>query len=182
MAIINPLAGKYVTLKSATLDDAAYTLSIRQDPEFTKYLPEITGSLEDQIAWLKKQRETPDDYFFVVWDHNNKPLGTVGVFDIESDTPKSGRLALRGNALENIEAQYLAFRFAFSELSVSSLWGFIYAENHRAIRFAQVFGVTIYDPETDLQGRNIREVVFFKNDFFEKETEIRKMLYRGREK
>ena len=33
--------GKYVTLKSVTIDDAEFTLALRQNPALTKFLPKL---------------------------------------------------------------------------------------------------------------------------------------------
>lgn len=178
MAVTKNIIGQYVNLKSADADDAEFTMGIRKDPEFIKYLPEIDNTIEEQQQWITKQRSKSDDYFFVVWNKNNERIGTISVFDLNNNPPKSGRLALKGNALQNIEAQYLTFDFAFNTLNTEKLWSFIYADNHRAIRFAETFGVTIGLPSIDESGREIREVMFYKNDFLAKVPQIRKMLYR----
>lgn len=178
MAYTEPIIGKYIDLRCAEIDDAQFTLDIRQDDEFVKYLPRIENTLEQQKTWLKKQRNTEGDYFFVVWDKQGNRLGTISVSEIFENNPKAGRLALKGNALQNLEAQYLIFAFAFDSLGVNSLCGFIYAENIRAIRFAQQFGVTLYEEKMDENHRLIRDVVFFKKDFKEKENFLKKMIYR----
>ena len=180
MIIEGFLEGKYVDLKPCTEDDAEFTRDIRKDPGFVKYLPEIDNSIDQQKAWIKSQRAKDGDYFFVVWDKAGNRIGTVSVFDIVGKTGKTGRLALKGNALQNIEAQYLSFDFAFNTLNIQGLWGFIYTENHRAIRFAQTFGVTIEDPKESDTGRSIREVWFYKNNFIKQVNTIHRMIYRER--
>lgn len=177
MALIEDVKGQYVDLRCATLDDAEFTLAIRQDPEFVKYLPKIENTLEQQKSWLAKQRIKNGDYFFVVWSKDNQRLGTISIFDLDND-PKSGRLALRGNALQNMEAQYLLFKLAFVDMKIEKLWGFIYVENQRAIRFAQAFGVTLFDPEIDETGRNIHEVIFERQNFIDRKAGVEKMIYR----
>ena len=180
MIIDGMLEGKYVNLISCTEADAEFTRDIRKNPEFVKYLPEIDNSLDQQKAWIKSQRAKEGDYFFVVWDKSGNRIGTVSVFDILGQKGKTGRLVLKGNALQNIEAQYLSFDFAFNTLNVQDLWGFIYTENHRAIRFAQTFGVTIEEPKENDTGRSIREVWFSKKNFNEQINKIHRMIYRER--
>lgn len=176
------LKGTYVDLISATVDDAEFTLAIRQDPEFTKYLPRINNTMKEQREWLKSQRNKSGDYFFVVWDKEKNRIGTIGIFDLDEEPGKAGRLALRGNALQNIEAQYLIFKFAFIEMGVERLWGVIYADNRRAIRFAQQFGVIVEEPSINGMGKEVREVMFTKPRFLEKQPQIEKMIYRKKSK
>ena len=178
MAIAESIKGRYVDLRSCTEEDAAFTREIRRDPEFIKYLPKIDNTIEQQVNWIQNQRNKVGDYFFVVWNKNKERIGTVSVFDIQGDNPKTGRLALKGNALENIEAQFLSFNYAFNTLGTEKLWGFIYSENHRAIRFAEIFGSTLMAPSIDLNGRSIREVFFSKYSFNRKVPQIQKMIYR----
>lgn len=178
MAITKSIAGKYVDLISCTEEDADFTRGIRKDPEFVKYLPLIDNTLDQQKAWIRSQREKTGDYFFVVWNKKQERIGTISIFDVFENPPKAGRLALKGNAFENIEAQYLSFDFAFNTLNLDELWGFIYAENQRAIRFAEIFGATLYDPTESTDGRLIREVYFYKTDFVQRIHQIEKMIYR----
>lgn len=171
------IEGKFIDLKSVDFEDADFTLQIRKDPAFVKYLPKINNSIENQKAWIKKQRASDDDYFWVVLDKKGNRIGTIGVFDIKADPPKAGRLALKGNALQNIEANYLAYKFGLDILKLDQLWGFIYSENKRAIRFAKLFGGQI-GLEYLQDGRLIRNVVFSQPYFGEAEKSVRRMLYK----
>lgn len=60
------MQGQFVYLKSATSDDAEFTLALRQNPALTKYLPKLDITLEQQKNWINIQREKAGDYFFVV--------------------------------------------------------------------------------------------------------------------
>ena len=178
MAIVNKvIQGQYVDLKSVDVSDAEFTRSIRQDPEFVKYLPQINNTLEDQIQWINNQRSKEGDYFWVFWDKNGKRFGTLGVYDVNTDEPKGRSLAAKGNALQNIEAVYLVYRYVLNELKACAIYGWVYEENQRAIRFNKLMGGIIGEPE-ELEGRIIRKVVFKNPEFLEAESKIRKMLYR----
>ena len=60
------LEGKYVNLRSVEEKDAEFTLSLRQDPILTKYLPKLDITLEQQINWIRKQRVKEGDFYFLV--------------------------------------------------------------------------------------------------------------------
>ena len=179
MYLQEEIKGHYIDLKSVSEDDAEFTLAIRRDEEFVRYLPKLDITVEQQKEWIKSQQKKPDDYFWVVLDKKGQYIGTIGVFDIFADPPKAGRLALKGNALQNIEANYLAYRYGLYDLHLEKLWGFIYAENSRAIRFAELFG-GIMGEEYELDGRVVRNVIFKQPEFGEAEKNVRKMLYRER--
>lgn len=177
MYLNKAIEGKYVDLKSICEDDAEFTLQIRQDPEFIRFLPKIKNSIEQQKTWIKQQQSMSDDYFWVVFDKKGNRIGTVGIFDIFANPPKHGRLALKGNALQNIEANYLAYRYGIYDLNLDRIWGFIYVENERAVRFAEVYGSILSEPH-DYEGRLVREVIVRQPEFGEAEKKLKKMLYR----
>lgn len=118
------IQGKSVYLRSAQMEDAEYTYSIRQDPERTKYLHPIVGGIGAQRLWLQKQRETPGDYFFVVFSNDNERIGTYSVYNVNTDTGTGsvGRALLNGNPIENHEAIFLVYDFAFRTLNLQKLY------------------------------------------------------------
>lgn len=173
------IEGYYVTLKSIDETDAEFSLSIRKDPMFSQYLPSFDITLEEQKEWIRKQRKKDDDFFWIVLDKQGNRIGTVGVFEIYDKFPKSGRLALRGNALQNIEATYLAYKYGLDILKVPFMGGFIYSENLRAIRFAEMFGGGIGDIYF-YEGRSVRDAIFKQTEFSQCENKIKNMLYRNK--
>lgn len=172
------IEGKYVELRSATGEDAEFTLAVRQDPEFNKYLPRVNNTLEQQAEWIKRQRNKDDDYFFVVWDKRNNRLGTISIYDIQGDHAEAGRLAIRGNAFQSIEAQLLSFHFGFNDLKLKEIVSYIYAENARALRFTQQFGGVLHNSEMDENGRMVCKATSSKEDFDVCEKKLSALLYR----
>lgn len=172
------IRGKYVSLQSACEDDADFTLSLRQDPVLTKYLPRLDITLQQQKEWIRKQRATEGDYFFVVRTLENQPIGTVSIYDIKGYSSESGRLALIGNACENMEASLLLFHFAFDIIGLKEVKGYILDGNKRAERFNRQFGCIFGEPETNKSGDRIRRTLITDSAFHEAEKKLSKMLYR----
>ena len=173
------IEGRYVDLKSCAEEDAEFTLALRQNPILTKYLPRLDISLQQQVAWIKKQRETAGDYFFVVWDKTANPIGTVSIYDVTGETSESGRLALIGNAYENTEASMLLFHFAFDILGLKEVRGYIVDGNKRADRYNRQFGCLTGEPEYTDTGETIRKTLITDVSFHEAETRLQKLLYRS---
>lgn len=171
------IIGKLVDLKSVDESDAEFTMSIRNEPAVVQFLPRLTNTIEQQKEWIRKQRITNGDYFWVLLDKKGNRFGTIGVYDVNTNTPQGRSLAALGNPLQNIEGVYLAYKYIFEELSVSNIYGWVYEDNIRAIRFDELLGGTIGKPR-EVEGRVIRDIVFNKAKFNIAGERIRKMIYR----
>ena len=177
------LEGQYVDLKPCTEDDAEFTMALRKDPEFVRFLPAIDNTIDQQREWIRHQRDKEGDYFFVVWDKNGNRIGTISIYGIHANRAESGRLAIKGeNPFQGIEAQILVFRFAFGELGLECVDGFIFADNERAIRFNKQFGGRQYPPEIDENGRTIIRFENWREDFEVVDQKFSSILYRGKNK
>lgn len=176
--IADKLIGKYIELKSVDIEDAEFTLQIRQDPMFVKFLPRVNNTIEQQKKWILTQREKSGDYFFVVINKQGNKIGTIGVYDIDTNRPESGRLALKGDAYENFETAFLLYEFAFYRLNLIQLYGCVYKENKRANRFNAQFGVKIIREYVDENGKDMFEVIITKEDFASMKPELEKKLRR----
>lgn len=172
------LEGKYVNLKSVMEEDAEFTLSLRQDPKLTKYLPYLDITLEQQKKWIRKQQEDPTDYFFAVFDKRGSRIGTQGVYNIESDTAEGGRLAMRSSdPFQIFESGLLLSDFIFYELKIKKTKGFIYAGNKRAVRYNRMLGVQIHPPEKDKNGNLVCRINNCRDTYDKAREKLVRILY-----
>ena len=176
--VTEDIIGKYVTLSSATEEDAPFALAIRQDPNMTKFLPRLDISVEQEIEWIRRQREQEGDYFFIVRNKKNERVGVLGLYDFRGDTAGIGRVAMKGGFHANREAFLLTMRFAFKKLGLKKLDDWVYAENVRAIKFFQFFGAHMGEPQFDEQ-RNIflRKFYYTSAEFDDMEERAAKIIY-----
>lgn len=180
MAITELIRGRYVNLRSCTENDAEFTRDIRKDPLFVEFLPKIDNTVEEQKAWIRRQREKEGDYFFVVWDKEGNRIGTISIYDVHGNHATSGRLIIKGtNPFHGIEAQLLVYRFAYGILCLDYVDGYIWADNTRAIRFSKNFGDIHTAPETDENGREIIKIRNCKEKFTEIDNKFSSIIYRG---
>lgn len=171
------IEGKYVDLRSVDVGDAEFTMDLRNDPELGKHFPKFDNSLEQQIQWIKKQRDAEDDYFWIMQDKRGNPFGTIGVYDIHRDEPKGRSLIAKGNPLQNIEGFYLAFHYALDTLEAKGIYGYVYNENTRALRFNELVGAIISEP-TEFDGRTVRKTLFKNPEFEDNWNKIKGRIYR----
>lgn len=172
------IEGKYVNLRSVEEKDAAFTLSLRQDPQLTKYLPKLEITLEQQVNWIKKQRTTEGDYYFVIENKEGKSIGVIGVYDVTDICAETGRIAVIGNAIESIEAQLLSFDFAFDYLKLDYTVNYVMADNSHALRFSQLFGSISSEPYLDSDGKMRIDGKITKEAYQNAKKRIVKMIYR----
>lgn len=172
------IEGRYVDLRSAKVEDAEFARAIRREPLFSKFFPPLDNTIEEQRQWLRCQHDKPGDYFFVVWDKQGNRIGTISLYDINGGTAESGRIAIKGNAFQAMEAQLLNFKFAFDVLHLTTVVGYIFADNERALRFNQQFGGAFYEPEMHDNGHMMVKVSFSKEQVETAEKKIGRMLYR----
>lgn len=172
------IIGKYVTLSSATEEDARFSLEIRQEPKMTKYLPRLDISVEQQIAWIKTQRTAEGDYFFIVRNKKNERVGVLGLYDFRDTSAGIGRVAMKGGFFANREAFFLTMHFAFKNLGLKKLADWVYAENSRAIKFFNFFGAHMNEPQFD-EHRNIfyRNFFYTADEFDDMKERVKKIIY-----
>lgn len=172
------LEGKYVNLRSVEEKDAEFTLSLRQDPILTKYLPKLDITLEQQINWIRKQRVKEGDFYFLVEKKDGERIGVLGVYDVEGNHAETGRIAIVGTAFESIEAQLLSFVFSFDILKLDYTVNYVLADNVHALRGSQLFGSKSSEPYEDENGNMRIDGVITKEAFLKSKQQLSKMLYR----
>lgn len=173
------LKGKFVELKAATVDDAEFTLSIRQDPEMTKYLPPLNITLEQQRNWINNQRNKEGDYFFVVWSlKTGKRIGTISIYDINNGIGEGGRLALYGEVHEKVEAGILISNFEFNILKLDRVTAWVYYDNLPAKQWNKQFGAVFSEPYVHSDGLKICDVIIEPKNAEIATAKLRKILSR----
>ena len=172
------LEGKYVNLRSVDVADAEFTLFLRQDPNLTKYLPKLDITIDQQINWIKKQREKEGDYYFVIENKQGKSIGVIGVYDVTEKCAETGRIAVIGSSFESIEAQLISFDFAYDILNLDYTVNYVMAENVHALRFSQMFGSVSSEPYKDADGNVRIDGKITKESYLAAKKKIVKMIYR----
>lgn len=75
-----------LTYRGINSDDADLIVAWRSDPDIYKYL--FRGrplSLNEHLEWYSSYKEDDTRYDFMIFDQDGKPIGTVGLTDIDGD-------------------------------------------------------------------------------------------------
>lgn len=117
------ILGKTVKLRSVEERDAEITFRMRSDPEKSQFFHRATGTVDDQLNYIRKQRITPGDYLFIYEDFKENPLGMKGLYDYDPEKKviESGRFVGFGSQIQNMEAFLLSLDFAFDYLKVDQI-------------------------------------------------------------
>lgn len=132
-------------LRPVALDDSAFIVRLRSDPTRNHFVHEISGCLEDQIAWMEKYWQRPGDYYFIVENvRSGEPQGTIGIYDVGENNVGAvwGRWILKQGSLAALESAWLIYETAFAELGLQSLSSQTLVENNPVVSFHDSFGAS----------------------------------------
>lgn len=171
------LEGRFVNLRSVREDDAEFILNIRNNPEISKYLPPLNVTVEQQRAWITKQRADEDSYYFIIEDRMSKSsIGTIGVYNIDGNHSESGRFCSIGNSIQNSEAALLNGEFVFDYLKLDYLDVWVYKGNKAVLAFNKGFGCVWEGEKEDENGEPFLYGKTTKENFAIKSMKIRKNI------
>lgn len=157
------IQGKTVRLRSIEEKDAEATYKMRTDPEKAQFVHAVSGTVEDQREFIRKQRLKPDDYLFVVEDLQGRPIGMKGVYNLNrgKNEVETGRFMGFGSQVQNIEALLLGFDFAFNILLVDRVLMSALDNNSVMLGIQKRFGVefTYRDRSEGFMCDNVHSVL-----------------------
>lgn len=163
------LKGRFVELKSITLDDVQFSYDIRLSVRDTVGV--VAKTPDDQKQFIEWQMKAPDDYYFVVHNKQGEKIGLIGIYSIHDDIGEMGREVNAGSCVEVIEAQILVQDFAMDVLGLKKLSFVIYSNNTKNLKNQKHFGV----PPLKKVIRSGKECYYYEFEL-SKDTPLRKTL------
>ena len=157
------IRGLTVQLRQIEESDADLTFKWRTDPEKSRFVRPVKGTVDDQLNFIKWQRKEPDDYLFIIEDLKGNPIGMKGVYNFnhEKNEVETGRFIGYGSPVQNIEALKLSFDFAFDVLNVDHVVMSALENNDVMLGIQKRFGVvfTYRDRYEGLDYDNLHSVL-----------------------
>ena len=167
------IKGRFVSLRSVTLDDVEFSYNIRAEEKNRETVGQLAPSLEAQRKYIEWQIAEPNDYYFVVLNRKGERIGLIGIYDIRGDMGEVGREVNDGSAVEAMEAQALLSDFAMDVLHLKRSCFVIYANNKRNLSNVKKCG-TVPIKKVIRSGH---ECYYFEKEFT-KDNKIRRLLAR----
>lgn len=141
-----PLArGKSIYLREVHTEDAQFILDLRTDPDKGRHLSHTVPDLRKQQDFILQYQMGREDFYFVICDWLDVPLGTVRIYDIHEDSFCWGSWILADHAPSTaaIESALLIYDFAFFALHYKCSHFDVRKENRKVIDFHLRFGAKI---------------------------------------
>ena len=144
------MQGKTLTFRNATVDDAAFILSLRTDAEKSRYLSAVSGELSEQQAWLARYADADDQAYFII-ELQGEPIGTVRLYDPRGDSFCWGSWILKDGRPSHaaMESALMVYAYALDHLGFAGAHFDVRKGNERVWQFHERFGARRV-AETDL--------------------------------
>lgn len=136
------IRGKFVDLRSITLEDAEFSYAIRME-EKNRMVGQPASDLEQQKKFIEWQMKQPGDYYFVVLNKKGERIGLIGVYDIHDGIGEVGREVSDGTPMEAMEAKVLLEDFYREVLHLKKATGVIYLSNKKQLSIQKKLGLTM---------------------------------------
>jgi RimJ/RimL family protein N-acetyltransferase len=134
--------GHVFRLRPVEVEDAAFILELRTDPERSRYLHPVANDLDAQRRWIEFYFERPGDYYFVIENRDTgQREGTAGIYNIDRIFAEWGRWIVRAESRAAIESAGLIYRVGFEVLGLESMYCRTSVENVPAVQFHRSFGL-----------------------------------------
>lgn len=147
------MVGKTLSFRNATVDDAAFILSLRTDAEKSRYLSAVSGELAEQQAWLERYAHADDQAYFVI-EYRHVPIGTVRLYDPQGESFCWGSWILHSSRPSQaaMESALMVYAYAVDHMGFNSAHFDVRRGNERVWQFHERFGA-VRTTETELDYR-----------------------------
>lgn len=144
------MEGKTLSFRNATVDDAAFILSLRTDAKKSRHLSVVSGELAEQQAWLERYAQADDQAYFII-DYQDSPIGTVRLYNPQGESFCWGSWILHSSRPSQaaMESALMVYAYAVDYLGFSSAHFDVRKSNVRVWQFHERFGA-VRTAETDL--------------------------------
>jgi RimJ/RimL family protein N-acetyltransferase len=115
------IKGIKTSLTELTESDAEDVVLLRNDPAKNKFLFQKAMTINDQVAWIIKNRNSNESKNFKVTDNHQVFKGTISIYNIADNRGEFGRYIVT-NPINAIEAEYLLLKICFEVLKLNAVY------------------------------------------------------------
>lgn len=148
---ISRLIGKTLTFRAIEVDDAGFVVSLRADPDKSRHLSAVSGSVAEQRAWIKAFGQRSGEAYFVI-ETAGRAIGTVRLYDAIGTSFCWGSWVLADGAPTSaaLESALMVYAYAIDHLGFEQAHFQVRVGNERVWAFHERFGaqrVSVVDGE-----------------------------------
>jgi RimJ/RimL family protein N-acetyltransferase len=140
------LQGYAFSLRPIELTDAPLIVSLRSDPDRTRFVHRVPLDTAAQEAYLASYFERDGDYYFVV-ERNGADQGAaeglIALYNLDPERRRAewGRWVLRSGSLAAVESAWLIYRVGFDHLDLEQVYCHTVALNASVLSFHDKVGL-----------------------------------------
>ena len=146
LSLIARVEGPNLILRLIKPDDAAYVHGLRTNPLCKSYLSKVTGTVQDQRAWIEgyQAREAAgQEFYYVIERKDGMRCGLVRLYDFDVKSFSWGSWVLDENKTRKaaLESAILSFGVGFDALGVQLANVDVRVANEHAAAFYRRLGM-----------------------------------------
>ena len=146
LSLIARVVGPNLILRLIKPDDAAYVHGLRTNPLCKSYLSKVTGTVQDQRAWIEgyQAREAAgQEFYYVIERKDGMRCGLVRLYDFDVESFSWGSWVLDENKTRKaaLESAILSFGVGFDALGVQLANVDVRVANEHAAAFYRRLGM-----------------------------------------
>jgi RimJ/RimL family protein N-acetyltransferase len=131
-------------LRPVAVADAEFILSLRLDPELSRFINETSPSVADQENWLRDYLQRVGDYYFIIEELASRAsVGTIAVYSLDAAKRRAewGRWIIQPPHLAAVESALLIYQVAFDDLQLDEVYCRTLTENRSVVSFHSSCGL-----------------------------------------
>jgi RimJ/RimL family protein N-acetyltransferase len=135
------LHGKSLMFRNAVPDDAEFILSLRTDPEKSRYLSAVSPDVQRQRDWLAAYRDGTGQAYFII-HHDGSAIGTIRLYDARGDSFCWGSWMLADQRPKHaaVESALMVYAYAIDHLDFRRSHFDVRRDNAKVIAFHERMG------------------------------------------
>ena len=138
----NLYEGKYTNIRFVRVEDAEFILSLRCNEKKAQFLNKTEYNIEKQKEYIKNCLNKDNEWYMIIENKKNKPIGTYRIYDLRKDSFCIGSwLMVDGcSSLEMIEGEFLVKKYAFNKTGFKKFHFDVRKNNKKVIRYHKMMG------------------------------------------
>ena len=148
----NLITGRTIKLRNVRPDDAEFIVALRTNEKKGRFISATSQDISEQKAWIDNYLRSEGQAYFIITDLNDKPFGTVRLYDRQGDSFCWGSWVINEEAPSHyaIESALLVYAYAL-KLGFERAHFEVRKGNVSVIKFHERFGaVRASETEQDI--------------------------------